>query len=178
MPVTTIAPKPIFVFGGNTQSNQSTLQFSTKPSSSSGFSLSPPKFSFGTEFSLPFTVDTKSFLDVRVNTFSSGQSQPLGKDTDDAEIDSQAEEWLTESESEYLGSEPNLEHSEDENDEPSNHEQCDPPTDTSLTNTADTSVASVNTVTDEQPEENKLETDLATFNATDDSISEEQQPSS
>jgi len=174
MPVTTIAcapSKPTFVFGGNTHSSQSTLQFSAKPSSSFGFSLSPPKFAFGTEFSLPFTVDTKSFPGVRVNTFSSGQ---LGKDTDDAEVVSQTEEWLTESESEYLGSEPNLEHSEDENDEPSDDEQCDPPTDTSLTNTADTSVSSVNTVTDEQPEENELETDLATFNATDDSISEEQ----
>ena len=170
-------PKPIFVFGGNNQSSQSSQSSAT---SGSGFSLSPPKFAFGTgtfEFSSPFQVGTKSFPGFGVNTSSSEQSQTSGKNTDDAEVDSQAEEWLTESESEYLGSESNLEHSEDEIDEPSNHEQS--VTDTSLTNTTDTSTASVNTVTDEQPEENKLEIDQTTTSVPDNAISgEEQQPCS
>ncbi|XP_065887549.1 ranBP2-like and GRIP domain-containing protein 3 [Dysidea avara] len=163
LPVTTVVstpPKPIFVFGGNNQSSQSSLPFSAKSSSGSGFSLSPPKFAFGTgtfEFNSPFQVDMKSFPGFGVTTSSSGQSQTSGKNTDDAEVDSLSEEWLDESESEYLGSESNLEHSEDEIDEPSNHKQS--VTDTSLTNTADTSTASVNTVTNEQLEENKLETD-------------------
>ena len=179
LPATTVVsapPNPVFVFGGNSQSSQSV---GAKPTSGAGFSLSPPKFAFGTgtfEFKPSFPVDTKLFPGFGV---SSEQSQHSGKHTDNAEVDSQAEEWLTESESEYLGSEHNLEHSEEENDEPANHEQCDPTTDTSLTNTVDTSIASVNTITDEQPEEDPSLTGQTTTSVPNDSISgEEQQPSS
>jgi len=159
-PATTIAvaplKPPIFAIGGNSQSSQSVFQFTAKPASDSGFLFSPSKFEFrmGTfDFNPPLKIDATSFPSFRVNTSSSGQSHHLRKDTDDAEVDSQAEEWLTASESEYLSSEPNSEDSEDENDGPSSHHEQY--TGTSLSNTAGTSTASVNAVSDKQLEENK-----------------------
>ena len=91
LPVTTVVsapPKPIFVFGGNNQSSQSSQSSAT---SGSGFSLSPPKFAFGSgtfEFSSPMKVDMKSFPSWGGNTSISGLSQP--KDTDNIEKDFQA----------------------------------------------------------------------------------------
>ena len=157
-PATTITvapPKPpTFAFGGNSQSSQSVFQFTAKPASDSGFLFSPPKFKVCTgtfEFNSPLKVDATSFPSFRVNTSSSGWSHLLRKDTGYAEVDSQAEEWLTASESEYFSGEPNSEDSEDENDGPSHHDQC---TEISLSNTAGTNTVSVNAVTDQQLEEN------------------------
>lgn len=135
-PVTTsttaLATNPVFVFGSSSNIQSNPIQVPA-------FSLSPPKFAFGSSSSTGSFNFTLKPTSSESNIFgSTALLQPTGKETDSGEVD----EWVTESESEYLGSELNLEQSED-NDGEDDGEFFGTSVNNTLTDDIDTSVNTV-----------------------------------
>ena len=120
-------------------------------------SVLPPSFS-NTE-SLNFTLKPATsepnvfeFTTLSANSIPSITNLPFLQPTEkeaDSEVDSQNEEWVTELGSEYLGSEHNLDQSED-NDGDDNLELVESSVNNTVTDEIDTSIASLNTLVDQQ----------------------------
>ena len=196
-PVTTSttapATNPLFVFGS---SNNVQSKSQTDPTQVPAFSLSPPKFAlesssntetfnftlksassesniFGSTTKLGsfnFTMKTATSVPNIFDNTNLPLLHPTGKETDSAEVDSQNDEWVTESESEYFGSELNLEKSSDNDDS----EFVGTSVNNTLTDDIDTSV---NTVVDQQQEgDTSLTKELSLDSQTHDSETQEQSP--
>ena len=164
--VTTTSTAPttnpsIFVFGSSNTSqskSSSPAEFSFGSNTGSfNFSQSDPNI-FGSSklgafnFTMNTTTSTtnSAMKTTSVPNFFSNTNitflQSFNKETDGGEADSQTEEWVTESESEHVGSEYNLEQSMDDEDD---EELVGSSINNTLTGDADASITSVNTLVEQ-----------------------------
>ena len=177
-----VANLPVFVFGssGNKQStpisppkfpDTGSFNFTLKPASSEPNIFGSTKL--GTfNFTMKSATSTPSIFDNTNVTFL----QPTEKEMDSGEVDSQNEEWVTESESEYLGSEYNLDQSENENNDDDNSELVvGSSVNNTLTDDIDSSITSVNTLVDQQGDSSTTEELLLDSHTPDDSSGETQE---